>query len=285
MSAFDQQFQTGPLAVHRHERRGGGSLSTRLIRLNSPAHAVVDPPTDELVVGLMVAGSAGARWAWDGGRANVTAARHPGTLGLTPIGAAGTFEVDGASTILIVSLPYPALTARLELDLAVPRDFGRLHDAYQDRPEARALCQRLWRAAGRPGFARDETIDALSEALLASLAGETPVETVQSLSAQERRRVQARAERPDADVAALAEAAAMPVRSFRRRFQAAFGEPPHRWLASRRIARARHLLQENRLSLSETALDLGFASQAHFTEAFRRAVGVTPGRFRRDVRG
>jgi len=80
-------------------------------------------------------------------------------------------------------------------------------------------------------------------------------------------------------------AAALPVRSFRRRFQAAFGEPPHRWLAHRRIARARRLLQESRLSLSEAALDLGFASQAHFTEAFRRAVGVTPGRYRREVRG
>ncbi len=285
MSAFDEQFQQSSLAVHRHERRGGGSLSTRLIRLHSPAHAVVDPPTRELVLGLMVDGHAGARWAWDGAKANVTPARRPGTLGLTPIGASGTFEVDSASTILIVSLPYPALAAQLEPDLRVPRDFGSLHDAYQDRPGTRALCRRLWRVAGRPGFARHETIDALSEAVLVSLADEAQVETVQGLSSQERRRVQARAERPDADVAALAEAAAMPVRSFRRRFQAAFGEPPHRWLAGRRIARARHLLQENRLSLSETALDLGFASQAHFTEAFRRAVGVTPGRFRRDIRG
>ncbi len=284
MSAFDQQFQTGPLAVHRHERRGGGTLSTRLIRLHSPAHAVVDPPTDELVVGLMVAGSAGARWAWDGARPNVADTRRPGTLGLTPIGATGTFEVDGPSTILIVSLPYPGLAARLEPDLAVPRAFGRLHDAYQDRPEARALCLRLWRAAGRPGFARDETIDALSEALLVSLAGEPAVAPVTGLSGQERRRVEARADRPDADVAALAQAAAMPLRSFRRRFQTAFGEAPQRWLARRRIDRARRLLAQKGLSLSEVALDLGFASQAHFTEAFRRAVGTTPGRFQREVR-
>ena len=85
-------------------------------------------------------------------------------------------------------------------------------------------------------------------------------------------------------MAALAKAAAMPVRSFRRRFQAAFGEPPQRWLAGRRIERARRLLAENVLSLSEVALDLGFASQAHFTEAFRSAVGLTPGRFRREIR-
>lgn len=284
MSSFDEHFQRGPLAVHRHERRGGGTLSTRLIRLHSPAHAVIDPPTQDLVLGLILKGKAGARWAWDGSRANVTKIRRPGTLGLTPVGAAGTFEVDGDSTILIVSLPYQALATRLEPDVAVPRDFGRLHDAYEDHADARGLCRRLWRAAGRPGFARDEAVDAVSEALLVSLSGEKTAEQVTGLSQRERQRVEARADWPDADVAALAKAAALPVRSFRRRFQAAFGEPPHRWLARRRIARARHLLQENRLSLSETALDVGFASQAHFTEAFRRAVGVTPGCYRRATR-
>lgn len=285
MSTFDDHFRQGPLAVHRHERRGGGSVSTRLIRLHSPAHAVVDPPTDELVLGLMLKGSAGARWSWDGGRPNVTEARRPGTLGLTPLRATGSFEVDGPSTILIVSLPYGDLSARLEPDLAVRRDFGRLHDAYQDHPDARALCRRLWRAAGQPGFARAETMDALAETLLVSLSGEEPARDVKGLSQNERRRIEARADDPDADVSALAEAAALPVRSFRRRFQAAFGQPPHRWLAHRRIARARRVLQEGRLSLTETALDLGFASQAHFTEAFRRAVGVTPGRYRREARG
>jgi AraC-like DNA-binding protein len=36
--------------------------------------------------------------------------------------------------------------------------------------------------------------------------------------------------------------------------------------------------------LSSIALDLGFAAHSHFTQAFRRAFGVTPSRFRQDAR-
>ncbi len=284
MSAFDEHFQRGPLSVHRHERRGGGSTATRMIRLTSPAHAVVDPPTDELVLGLMLAGSAGAVWSWDGARANVTTSRRPGTLGLTPIGARGTFEVDGPSTILIVSLPYSVLAARLAPDLTVPKDFGALHDAYQDHPMARALCGRLWRAAGRPGFGSDMAIDALSESLLTCLAEAPLSPPAPGLSPRERQRVERRAAEGPADVPDLAEAVAMPVRTFRRRFQAAYGLSPQRWLAARRVARAQTMLRSADLSLSEAALELGFASQAHFTEAFRRATGTTPARFRREAR-
>lgn len=287
MSAFDEQFQSGPLAFHRHERRGGGSLSTRLIRLHSPAHAVVDPPTDELVVGLMVAGSAGARWAWDGARPNVTTARRPGWLGLTPVGASGTFEVDGDSTILIVALPYRALARRLEPDTPIRGDFGVLHDAYVDHPSARALCRRLWRAAKTPGFDRDGRMDSLAEDLLVALSGGEAERqgAGAGLTAGEKRRVLARAEYPGADVVALAEAAAMPVRTFRRRFAASYGASPHRWLAQRRIRAAQTLLTARDRSLSEIALDLGFSSQAHFTEAFRQAIGISPGRWQREVAG
>lgn len=285
MSAFDEHFQRSPLAAHRHERRGGGTLSTRLIRLESPAHHVVDPPTEELVVGLVLEGAAGARWAWDGARPNVARIRRRGTLGLTPIGAVGEFEVDGPSTLLIVSLPHGPLSARLAPDVAVPRDFGGLHDAYRDHPAARRLCLRLWRTASRSGFARDEAIDALAEDLLVVLSEVREPGGSKGLSAAERRRVRSAADGGRADVSALAQAAAMPVRTFRRRFQAEFGESPQRWLARTRIERAKRLLGESRLSLSEAALDLGFASQAHFTEAYRRATGATPGQYRRERQG
>lgn len=255
-----------------------------MIRLTSPAHAVVDPPTEDLVLGLILGGSAGAVWSWDGARANATRARRPGTLGLTPIAASGTFEVDGHSAILIVSLPYRALAKRLAPDLNVPKDFGALHDAYQDHPAARSLCRRMWRAAGRPGFGTDLAIDALSESLLACLSGAQASEPAPGLSLHERQRVERYAAQEGADVPNLADALAMPIRTFRRRFQTAYGVSPHRWLASRRIDRARALLHAGDLSISEAALELGFASQAHFTDAFRRATGTTPARFRREVR-
>jgi AraC family transcriptional regulator len=286
LSSFDQQFQSGPLAAHRYERRGGGSLSTRMIRLHSPAHAVVDPPTDELVLGLIIAGSAAARWAWDSERPNVTPTRRVGTLGLTPVGATGTFEVDGASTILIVALPFEALRRRLEPDTLVRRDFGELHDAYVDHPAARALCRRLWRAAGTASFEHDGLLDSLAESLLIALSvpDTNRLDVERGLSKREQSRVLERAQEPDADVVALAGVAAMPVRTFRRCFSLTHGVSPHRWLARSRIEIAQRQLKTTDVPLSHIALDLGFSSQAHFTEAFRRAVGVSPGRWRREVR-
>jgi len=48
---------------------------------------------------------------------------------------------------------------------------------------------------------------------------------------------------------------------------------------SRRIQRA-ELLLGGPLSLSEIALTVGFASQSHFTETFRRRTGRTPSKAR-----
>jgi AraC-like DNA-binding protein len=248
----------------------------------SPAHDALDPPTDELVMGLILGGSGGATWAWDGAKPNRSSYRRPGTLGLTPIGAQGRFEVDGPSRALIICLPYSALAERLAPDVLVPRDFGRLHDDYLDQSMARKAAMGLWRAAGREDFGRDLLIDALSEKLLLTLSGRLPDHQPGiRLDARQQARLNARAERTNVDVPALAGELGLPVRTFRRQFVATFGCSPHAWLIQRRIERARTMLADRSTSLAETALELGFASQAHFTEAFRQATGFTPGRYRR----
>lgn len=253
-----------------------------MIHLVSPAHEALDPPTDELVMGLILGGSGGAAWAWDGAKPNRSSYRRPGTLGLTPMRARGRFEVEGPSRALIVCLPYSALASRLAPDVALPRDFGALHDDYLNRPVARQTALRLWRTAGRMDFGRDLLIDALSERLLLTLSGWVADPQPRSrLGARQRARLAARADQADVDVPALASEVSLPVRTFRRQFAATFGCSPHAWLIQRRIERARTMLADRSISLAETALELGFASQAHFTEAFRQATGFTPGRYRR----
>jgi AraC family transcriptional regulator len=44
---------------------------------------------------------------------------------------------------------------------------------------------------------------------------------------------------------------------------------------------ARLALRDPSQSLSEVAITLGFSSQSHFTQAFRRHTGVTPAAYRR----
>lgn len=65
-----------------------------------------------------------------------------------------------------------------------------------------------------------------------------------------------------------------------RQFKSAYGMPPHAWQLQVRIARAKQLIR-NGSSLSDTALDLGFSDQSHFSRAFKRATGYTPGTYRR----
>lgn len=69
----------------------------------------------------------------------------------------------------------------------------------------------------------------------------------------------------------------------RRAIVTATGLPPHAWHVQRRIVTAKHQLTENR-SISEVALSLGFADQAHFTRHFTKLVGVSPLRYIAGVR-
>jgi len=68
---------------------------------------------------------------------------------------------------------------------------------------------------------------------------------------------------------------------FVRRFRATFELPVHGYLLARRIERAKHLIRDTDLTLTAIAQQLGFASHAHFTTAFKRHSGTTPSEFRR----
>ena len=63
---------------------------------------------------------------------------------------------------------------------------------------------------------------------------------------------------------------------FSRSFSATMSMSPMRYLLGRRVHRAKVLMACSKDSLSNIANACGFASQSHFTTAFRRMVGVTP---------
>jgi AraC family transcriptional regulator len=70
---------------------------------------------------------------------------------------------------------------------------------------------------------------------------------------------------------------------FARAFKQSFGIPPHRYHISRRMERAKTLLEERTRSVTEVGLMLGFAETSSFATSFRRTVGVTPSDFRRSI--
>ncbi len=69
---------------------------------------------------------------------------------------------------------------------------------------------------------------------------------------------------------------------FNSQFRAATGYSPHAYILQRRIARAQQMLTSPDATVVGVALELGFSSQTHFTDAFRKVTGMAPGRWRHE---
>jgi len=82
-------------------------------------------------------------------------------------------------------------------------------------------------------------------------------------------------------LASLARVAAMSVYHFARRFKETVGVSPHAYIVMRRVRRAQRMLEHGKDRLADVAAACGFSNQAHFTTAFQRGIGVTPGAYRR----
>jgi AraC family transcriptional regulator len=67
---------------------------------------------------------------------------------------------------------------------------------------------------------------------------------------------------------------------FLRMFSKAIGVTPHQYLLRSRLRRAAKLLVEKERSVTDIALDVGFADLSNFVRTFHRAAGVPPGQFR-----
>lgn len=64
-------------------------------------------------------------------------------------------------------------------------------------------------------------------------------------------------------------------------FHQTFDQTPIQYLHRKRIAKAKELLARPDFSLSEIALELGYASGQHFSTRFKRETGTTPARYRK----
>jgi len=78
---------------------------------------------------------------------------------------------------------------------------------------------------------------------------------------------------------ALADRACLSERTFHRKFVAATGETPARFVETARLDAARTLLCRG-LSLKSVAAHVGLSPVARFSEAFERRFGIAPRLFR-----
>lgn len=84
----------------------------------------------------------------------------------------------------------------------------------------------------------------------------------------------------DLSLRELADLTGLSVSHFKNLFRESVGLTAHQYLIRRRVERAKILLGQGKLSISQIAFETGFAHQSHLARHMRRLLGVSPKAFR-----
>ncbi|MBC7803307.1 MAG: helix-turn-helix transcriptional regulator [Candidatus Parcubacteria bacterium] len=142
-------------------------------------------------------------------------------------------------------------------------------------------------AEGRSDIGLDEVGLALASRFLNLFEARQP----STATASDRRRAVESARWLDAhchekvDLEASAKQAGLSHFHFLRMFSRVLGVTPHQYLVRSRLRRAARLLADEDRSITDIALDVGFADLSNFVRTFHRVAGVSPGGFRKAAKG
>ena len=82
----------------------------------------------------------------------------------------------------------------------------------------------------------------------------------------------------------VASVAGVSVSHFKTLFRESIGQPLHQYVIRRRVERAKDLIGEDNLSISQIAFETGFSHQSHLARHMRRVLGVSPKGLRESLR-
>ena len=291
--SYREWYQAGPLAPavvgHRivlpetYRLIHAGPVD--LINVAPPAGAVVEPAVPEYAVHLMLRTAPLMRVGFN--RPPRWLALWPGAMLLAPPDTACEYVADAPAHVLTVAIPKPCVDDFTDANgrrVDIQRE-----EAVRDPGLVRQLV-RLWHAAADDAPAGSLFADQVMRGLLSTLARRTrpdvPVRLPRErLPNHTLRRLRDYVESrlgDDLDVPMLAAVTGLSPAHFARAFAATVGMTPFRYVMSRRLARARELLERTHRSALDVALDVGFKTPSHFASRFRREFGVTPRAVRSD---
>jgi AraC family transcriptional regulator len=241
---------------------------------------------DDFIIAYHSAGSHRVRASCDGPWSATTSI--PGMTSLIPPGRRVEYTIDGRVSFCSIHIPSTLLSGLLtSACVGIPGFRFAFEDTF-----ARGCVEILLNQARRTDFCNFPYVHSVTRALLRHVMESFGTATAARPGVQEESKSRADFELDallDLIDSQLGEPLSLDYLSGRlgvsrahlvRRFRAATGISPHRYLMLRRIERAKHLLRESSLSLADIALTVGFSSQSHFTQAFHAATGQTPSRFR-----
>lgn len=272
------------------EVRPAGNLGAAMMVVEQSAGDWSDAPVPDLVVTSLTNGKISVEF--DVGAGKQFRRAQPGEFLVVPPKTETSIVIDSAHKLKCLGVPYARLLELAEgSGLRADGDFGHLHTALIRDDNISRLLDDMWHesAQGRPHGSLwfDGALLQLAARLLCLRDGPAAVKASGGLAPRQLKRVQEALDDRIGTDPSLAELAALVDLSpahLCRAFKASTGVPPHRWLATRRIERAKVLLASSNMPIAEVALAVGYGGQTAFGAAFRAQTGTTPGSYRRQFR-
>lgn len=289
-----RSFRVGHSPALVTRTRGGFDLAVTELRCDTAGFGMSDPlPRDNAyLVALHLVGSA-RNEVWLDGQLTQARTTAPGDLSFHDLQRRPIVGFADPFHLLAFYIPRGALAeASDDLGRKLSKDFSCDVDRAIGDPIVASLGQSLmpFLAAGvaTNQLYVDHVFLALRSHLAVTYGGMKPPNALHrgGLAPWQRKRaLDLLSERLTEGVRldTLSEACSLSSSAFLRAFRKTMGLAPHQWLLVRRIERARDLIREGDLPLSEIALSAGFSDQSHLTRVFSQQMGVSPGAWRRTL--
>ncbi|WP_299616305.1 AraC family transcriptional regulator [uncultured Tateyamaria sp.] len=288
--AFDKLYPQ--FVQETHET---GTHDQTAMRVRQAGHEKTIPANPDVVFRLVTGGSL-SHSSVDYGDGRTRLSGRAGSLYIAPPDATAEWCSEGDHELLMLSVPRARVSRLLNADQSAA-DADPFRSLYGrdlfDTGLARTL-ELIWLEMTRGGAGAQLKVDGLFLTMLGTLTRLVEEVDAPRSGRQTPKLDEARLTRVtdfvDANLGQpislkdLANVACYSVHHFTRAFFSATHVTPHQYITNRRITESKRMLSDPDLSLADIAYMFGFASQAHFTTQFKKHVGITPGRYRMEVR-
>lgn len=248
-------------------------------------------PIREHVVGVHLSGSVNLLQAR--GRRSLIKHVRAGDVTITPFGEPKRFQHAGENVVLILKVT-PAFVQEVAGDeYALDPARFELRENFGVRdPELVKIGKQLLAGLELEGPASRLQIDSLAIELAVHMlrrhctTATTELRTASSLPPRKLKRVLEYIDgnlRDDMTLPDLAKLVAISPGHFAHMFRQTTGLPPHQFVLERRIERAKGLLRDTDLPITEIAQQVGCASHSHLSAMFHRDTGLTPSEYRKQA--
>lgn len=282
-SGFTDYLQSRRLPAHRADVRRVRELGVNMALVeHAPSNGIEYDPVDELIISIVLR-SSHEPVVRDLGEGEYRFTETPGQVLLTPPRHASYWRFESSPLILHLGVPVPRLAAVIGADAdLVESEIMRAARMLHNDPLIGQMASRLWASGQQPsrygGQFAEKCLDTILTLVLDAEPPDDPDASPTVLAPWRLRKVMDAIThaQPGLSVTELARLVELSPDHFSRAFKSATGRSPHQVISEMRIERAKALLRDSSLSMTELALELGFSSSAHFSSRFRQLTGLSP---------